>query len=103
MIFLFGHKSGHFRRVRCGKKAKYWAFRAFWSKMLVGRMSGIFRHFLGIFGANHLVTLLVQQEEERVITTSKSHQNAPHTINLHIILDFERFSDVQFGIFYNSK
>ena len=57
MNFLFGHKSGHFRRVRCGKKAKYWAFRAFWSKMLVGRMSGIFRHFLGIFGANHLVTL----------------------------------------------
>ena len=56
MNFLFGHKSGHFRRVRCGKKAKYWAFRAFSSKMLVGRMSGIFRHFLGIFGANHLVT-----------------------------------------------
>ena len=63
MNFLFGHKSGHFRRVRCGKKAKYWAFRAFWSKMLVGRMSGIFRHFLGIFGANHLVTLFIGTEK----------------------------------------
>ena len=66
MNFLFGHKSGHFRRVRCGKKAKYWAFRAFWSKMLVGRMSGIFRHFLGIFGANHLVTLIVSDVNKQI-------------------------------------
>ena len=59
MNFLFGHKSGHFRRGRCRKKAKYWAFRAFWSKMLVGRMSGIFRQILGIFRANLLVTLVI--------------------------------------------
>ena len=57
MSFLFGHKSGHFRRGRCRKKAKYWAFRAFSSKIVVGRMSGIFRQILGIFGANLLVTL----------------------------------------------
>ena len=58
MSFLFGHKSGHFRRGRCRKKAKYWAFRAFSSKIVVGRMSGIFRQILGIFRANHLVTLV---------------------------------------------
>ena len=57
MSFLFGHKSGHFRRGRCRKKAKYWAFRAFSSKIVVGRMSGIFRQILGIFRANLLVTL----------------------------------------------
>ena len=45
------------------KSRKYLAFRAFWSKMLVGRMSGIFRHFLGIFGANHLVTLFIGTEK----------------------------------------
>ena len=58
MSFLFGHKSGHFRRGRCRKKAKYWAFRAFSSEIVVGRMSGIFRQILGIFRANHLVTLV---------------------------------------------
>ena len=57
MSFLFGHKSGHFRRGRCRKKAKYWAFRAFSSEIVVGRMSGIFRQILGIFRANLLVTL----------------------------------------------
>ena len=64
MSFLFGHKSGHFRRGRCRKKAKYWAFRAFSSKIVVGRMSGIFRQILGIFGANLLVTLLMLVETE---------------------------------------
>ena len=59
MSFLFGHKSGHFWRGRCRKKAKYWAFRAFSSEIVVGRMSGIFRQILGIFRANHLVTLNV--------------------------------------------
>ena len=61
MSFLFGHKSGHFWRGRCRKKAKYWAFRAFSSEIVVGRMSGIFRQILGIFRANHLVTLDVPE------------------------------------------
>ena len=76
MSFLFGHKSGHFRRGRCRKKAKYWAFRAFSSEIVVGRMSGIFRQILGIFRANHLVTLQFSWLWAAGVETTRHVENA---------------------------